>query len=167
MGRDETVGVNFPDGTERYGTIIFSFMTGRYGKRFFVRTGRDGKIKIVRAGRDGKHKLSRLITTGRNGKQTLSRLDGTVICLFARRDGTGHIIVHDEMGRYITVSTTGKEGTFGFRRDGTLNFCLHDGTGRTLLFSLHRKAQCKNTLLSAPRQQCYKLYEVRRTYDII
>ena len=85
------------------------------------------------------------------------------------RDGL--FFFHDGTGRYIISSTTGRDGTFVLfdgmagvfwfsRRDGTVRIFFHCCTGAM-----------KNTLLSAPRQQCYKLklYVARiiSSYDTI
>ena len=72
--------------------------------------------------------MNKVVTTGRDGTYFFARLDGTV-----------HPILHDGTGRYIVFSTMGGDGTFLLTaRDGT-----H-------IFSLHRRAQWKNTLLSEP-----------------
>ena len=83
-----------------------------------------------------------------------------------------HIIFHDGTGRYIISFTTGRDGTFFFAmaRDGTFISVFRDGTVGIFFHCTGERMQ--NTLLSAPRQQCYKLklYVVSYhtvSYDII
>ena len=71
--------------------------------------------------------------------------DGTARCFFFH-DGKGrYFFLFDGTGRYIFVFTTGRDGTYAW----------------------HRRAQCKNTLLSAPGHQFYELYVVSYHYSII
>ena len=66
-----------------------------------------------------------------------------------------HIFFHDGTRRYIISFTAGRDGTFFSARAVDIRF--HDGTGRyPYNFTVAKESTMKNTLLSAPRQQCYK-----------
>ena len=70
-----------------------------------------------------------------------------------------HIIFHDGTERCIISSTTGRDGTFFFF-DGTGGTFFVFTTGRDgthIFFTAAEETTMKNTLLSAPRQQRYKL----------
>ena len=120
---------------------------------FLFHDGTGRHIKIITTGRDGFFFCSK----GRDGYFFIARRDGAGCFFF---DGMGRSIIFLTTGRTVLLFfSTGRDGTFLFsRRDGSVRFFFHC-TGE-------RKARTQ--LLSAPKQQCYKLY-VRRImlYDII